>query len=266
MWWAPLCARPRCRGSRRPVSAAEKFFEFPQTRGIPGVIVIPLEYCSDMPSNTSSLPGTPPNSNNSADLRPAEHHLARAVLAAGRLAGTGTCEKIEGLPLDLFIGLVGRLPAADRSTLIGAGQALLRMPATARLFEQGAISWGQVRRITKAARTLRADQRAELDACVAATAEEHSGLDAFGPDQLCDAVDAAADDLRDPRSIERREAAAVQANFLSVQHTLFNRVQIYADLRRGLRGADHRHVRCRGGAAATGAANQNPRRLMPRRR
>ncbi len=194
------------------------------------MIVIPLAYCSDMPSNASSATGNAAELDQlAADLQLAEHHLARAVLAAGRLAGTGTCEKIEGLPLDLFIGLIGRLPGADRSTLIGAGQVLLRMPATARLFEQGAISWGQVRRITKAARTLRADERAELDACVAATAEEHSGLDAFGPDQLCDAVDAAADDLRDPRSIERREAAAAQANFLSVQHTLFNRVQIYAD-------------------------------------
>ena len=164
-----------------------------------------------------------------ADLVKAEHHIARAVLALGRIAGTGTCERVEGLPLDLFIGLACRLTGADRAVLIGAGQVLAQMPATASLFESGAISWGQVRRIVKAARTLRVAQRAELDEQIAASAERYSGIDAFGPDQLCEAVDAAADALRLPRSIEKREAAAAQANFLSVQRTLFNRVQFFGD-------------------------------------
>lgn len=57
----------------------------------------------------------------SAALALAEHHLARAVIAAGRLAGSGICEKVEGLPLDLYLGLAARLTGADRSALIGAG-------------------------------------------------------------------------------------------------------------------------------------------------
>lgn len=164
-----------------------------------------------------------------AEISAAEHHLARAVLVAGRLAGSGVCEKVEGLPLDLFLGLAARVTGADRSVLIGAGQVLVQMPLTAALFERGAVSWSQVRRIAKAARSLRADQRAALDERVAATAAEFNGVDAFGPDQLCDAVEAAANDLRAPRSVEQREAAAGRANFLSVQRTLFERVQFYGD-------------------------------------
>lgn len=182
-----------------------------------------------MASNTSTTVTAADLKQVAADLAAAEHHLAKAVLAAGRLAGSGVCERVEGLPLELFIGLATHMTGADRSVLIGAGQVLLQMPLTARLFEQGAVSWSQVRRIVRAARSLRAEQRAELDERIAASAEQYGDVDAFGPDGLCDAVDAAADDLRAPRSIERREAAATQANFLAVQRTLLKRVQIYAD-------------------------------------
>ena len=182
--------------------------------------------------HTSEIPGaaTAEDLRSIADnLALAEHHLAVAILAAGRVAGSGLSERIEGLPLDLYIGLACRMTGADRSVVIGCGQVLLQMPATAALFEQGAISWSQVRRICRSARTLRADQRLELDERIAASVEQFNGLDAFGPDQLCEAVDAAADDLRLPRSIERREAAARESNFLSVQRTLLNRVQFYGD-------------------------------------
>lgn len=163
------------------------------------------------------------------DLATAEHHIAKAVLAAGRLAGSGVAERAEGLPLDLFIGLAARMTGCDRTMLIGAGEVLLQMPLTAALFSQGALSWGQIRRICQAARRMRLDQRIELDEMVAATAEDHRGLDAFGPDQLCDAVDAAADELRDPRSVERSEAAAERANYFQIQRTLLKRVQFYGD-------------------------------------
>lgn len=183
-----------------------------------------------MQSNTCPAPATADDLRGIAtDLAAAEHHIARAVLAAGRVAGSGVCERVEGLPLDLFLGVACRYTGADRAVLIGAGQVLVQMPATAALFEQGKISWGQVRRITRAAKSLRVDQRVDLDQRVAATAEQYDGVDAFGPDQLCDGVDAAADDLRLPRSVERREAGAREANFLSVQRTLLNRVQFFGD-------------------------------------
>ncbi|MBA2530309.1 MAG: hypothetical protein H0V19_10210, partial [Euzebyales bacterium] len=47
-------------------------------------------------------------------VREAERHLARAVTLAGRLAGSGASERVEGLPLEHFLGLVARLTGADR--------------------------------------------------------------------------------------------------------------------------------------------------------
>ncbi|HVM21048.1 MAG TPA: DUF222 domain-containing protein, partial [Egibacteraceae bacterium] len=165
-----------------------------------------------------------------ADLAAAERHLARAVVAAGRIAGSGVCERVEGLPLDLFIGLACRLTGADRNVVIGAGQTLRHLPATAQLFVDGAISWGQVRRIVAAAKRLRVAQRAVLDARIAASVDQYGSADVYGPDDLCDAVDAAADELRSPASVDRREQTAHHTNYLQVQRSLFDRVQLYADL------------------------------------
>ncbi|MPZ72256.1 MAG: DUF222 domain-containing protein [Nitriliruptorales bacterium] len=197
---------------------------------MPDRAATPQAYCLSMQS-TRRVPSATADDLRQlkADLAAAEHHVARAVLAAGRLAGTGVSERVEGLPLDLFIGLAARLTGADRAMVIGAGQVLCDMPATAALFQRGDISWGQIRRITKAARSLRRHQRSELDERVAASADEFAGLDAFGPDQLCDAVDAAAADLRAPRSVERSEAAAQRANYFSVQRSMLGRVQFFGD-------------------------------------
>ncbi|MPZ72437.1 MAG: hypothetical protein GEU74_04285 [Nitriliruptorales bacterium] len=183
-----------------------------------------------MSSNTSSsLASAEDLRQLAADLAAAERHIARAVVAAGRLAGSGVCEEVEGLPLDMFIGLAVRLTGADRAMIVGAGEALRHMPVMTQLFLEGALSWGQVRRIVSAVRGLRLADRAELDERIGATAQQWNGVGAFGPDQLCDAIDAAAAELRAPRTIERREAAARQANFLSVQRSLLGRVQLFGD-------------------------------------
>ncbi len=102
-------------------------------------------------------------------------------------------ERVEGLPLDLFLGVACRLTGADRRMLIAAGETLADLPAVSTLFVEGGLSWGQVRAITTAAKRLSADGRAVLDARVAASA-----ADAVDPDDLVWAVQAAADELRAP--------------------------------------------------------------------
>ncbi|MGI8874029.1 MAG: hypothetical protein ACR2KP_06830, partial [Egibacteraceae bacterium] len=74
------------------------------------------------------------------ELRAADRAIARAVTLAGRLAGSGVCETVEGLPLEHFLGLAARLTHSDRRMLIGAGEALAAMPVTAGLFADGALS------------------------------------------------------------------------------------------------------------------------------
>ena len=163
-------------------------------------------------------------------VREAERHLAAAVLFAGRLASSGVCERVEGLPLELLLGLACRLTGADRRMLVAAGEALADMPATAALFRDGAISWGQVRAITAAVRRLSAADRAELDNRVAASAERFAGIDAYDPDQFVWAVDQAVEQLRDARTVERTEARRRESSFVSVQAALDGGMRLYAEL------------------------------------
>ncbi len=157
-------------------------------------------------------------------VRLAEHHLARAVVLAGRLASSGVSEAVEGLPLDLLLGVACRLTGADRRTLIAAGEALADLPAVAALFVEGAVSWGQVRAITTGAKRLTTAQRNVLDAQVAASA-----TDSFDPDDLVWAARAAADDLRARRTVERAEQRRRDANFVSVQAALDGGVRLYGE-------------------------------------
>ena len=163
-------------------------------------------------------------------VRAAERNIARAVLLAGRLASSGVSERVEGLPLELLLALACRLTGADRRMLVAAGEVLADMPDTARLFRDGALSWGQVRAITAAVRRLGAADRAALHRRVAASAQRYDGIDAYGPDQLVWAVGQAVDQLRDARAVERAEARRRESSFVSVQAALDGGMRVYGEL------------------------------------
>jgi hypothetical protein len=165
-----------------------------------------------------------------AEVKQAERHLARAVRLAGRLAGSGVCERVEGLPLEHWIGLAGRLTGADRRMLVTAGEVLADLPTVSRLFAQGALSWGQVRAIVCAVRRLSQADRAVVDARLARTVAVHGGVDVFDPDGLVEAVDTAVDDLASERSLQRREERRREASFVAVQRSLWGGVRLYGEL------------------------------------
>jgi hypothetical protein len=160
----------------------------------------------------------------------AESALARAVVAAGRLAGAGVAERIERLPLDLVLATACRLTGSDAGSLITAGETLQTLPQVQALFLDGQLSWGQVRRIVFSARKVPVARRAELDERIAATCVEHGGFDAFNPDDLCDQVDVACAELRDPRSVERAEQRRARGEFVSLQSDFDGGLAIYANL------------------------------------
>lgn len=146
-------------------------------------------------------------------VRDAERKIARAVLLAASVVADGTCERIEGVDLELWLANVCRLIASDRKTLITASEVLASMPALAGLFADGQVSWGQVRAITAAVRRLDRDGRRCLDARIRRTCERWGGVDGYDPDELLSAVDVAVADLIDLAAREPREPREITSYF-----------------------------------------------------
>ena len=151
-----------------------------------------------------------------ADLRAADAAIRNAVKRAGALAGSGVSERVEGGPLEWALGMVCRLTGSDRRMIVAAGETVQHLPTVSELWDRGLVTWGQIRAITMAVRRLPIAARAELDAQIAAT-HAATGVDAFDPDHLVEAVDRAVAALSDPRNRERRERRAAASNYVSVQ-------------------------------------------------
>lgn len=152
---------------------------------------------------------------------------AEIVELTGVVARSGTIEALEGLTLDTALNLVTRAPSSDRSMQITAAEVLSDMPATMRLFAGGELSWGQVRAIVADVKRFSRDARRELDARIDASADLFAKMDA---DDAIDAVRVAVEELRDPRTTERREDRNEAANFLWVQAGMFGPGKVYGQL------------------------------------
>lgn len=163
----------------------------------------------------------------SAALDESERQIRAAVRLVGQLAGTGVCEQVEGLPLELFVSLRHGMPQGDARMLCTVAEVLAHMPATAVLFEQGDLSWGQVRRIVSAVRRLRVEHRAEVDERIAATVDERGGVDAYGPDGLVDAVDDAVAEIRERN--QRKPKDPGKHNFIAFQQQLVGGAQFHGE-------------------------------------
>ncbi len=70
-------------------------------------------------------------------VRQAERCIADAVLAAAEVARSGVCERLEGMPLELWLANACRLIGSDRHTIISCSETLESMPVLAGLFATG---------------------------------------------------------------------------------------------------------------------------------
>ncbi|MBW3658923.1 MAG: hypothetical protein KY457_09815, partial [Actinobacteria bacterium] len=133
-----------------------------------------------MTSNHRSAPPTGPVVPSVADaagalasavdrLADAERAICDAVLALSATVGTGVCETVEGLPPDLVLANLCRQISSDRSTILTAADVLRSLPTVASLWQDGQLSWGQVRNICCKAARVRVADRAVLDRRIAAS-------------------------------------------------------------------------------------------------
>ncbi|QBI19752.1 HNH endonuclease [Egibacter rhizosphaerae] len=164
-----------------------------------------------------------------AALEQAEAALARAVIAAGRLAGSGVCEQQEGLPLERFVSLAVRWSGRDARALVGIGEVLGDMPVLAGLVEQGQVSYSQARAVAGGLGRLGRAARATVDERIGATIAARGGVDGYDPDGLVDAVADAVADCREQRAATRQDQRARASNYLQLQPGLDGRVQLFGD-------------------------------------
>ncbi len=160
-------------------------------------------------------------------LRRMEHATAEAVELVGRVARAGVCEELEGLPLELLLALQHRLVSSDAHMLVEAARVLRRMPVTKTLFDEGRLSWGQVRGIVTRLRRLKVEDLPSIDERMEASLDR---IDKYNPDELVWAVQQAADEIDGARKAERREQRMVEASFLALQPSFDGSVRLYGEL------------------------------------
>lgn len=158
-------------------------------------------------------------------LRASDALLARAVAMLGELARAGGVDRTSGLPSELALRLQARRTHWDARELCGAAEVLASMPTTARAFEDGELSWSQVRAIAREARPVRPAERARLDAVVAARAD---ALRDAEPEQLVEEVADVAARLR-PDLALAREDRAIERSFLRLQPRLTGGGSLYGE-------------------------------------
>ncbi|MBY5161735.1 HNH endonuclease signature motif containing protein [Salsipaludibacter albus] len=110
------------------------------------------------------------------------------------------CETTLGVPVEVVLAQTCRQVGFERNTLLRVATTLAAMPALRSAFQQGQISWSQVRGIVTAARTVDVAGRDRIDALVAERAVSHADVEA---DHLVWEVDWLADQLVGQRTKER---------------------------------------------------------------
>src|SRR5438270_6144931 len=96
--------------------------------------------------------------------------IAQALRAADAITSTaihliqqGSLEPMTGLPNEMNLALAGRRTGAEARMLMNAATTLLVMPFTRAAFDRGDLSWGQVRAIVGAMRSIDVSKRPVID-------------------------------------------------------------------------------------------------------
>lgn len=161
------------------------------------------------------------------ELEDQDRRYARIVALARRVKAAGTCEALEGLPLEQLLGFVGRRTYTDRRMILSSGELLESMPNVARLFyDDDALSYSQVRAIVGAVRDLPSDDRRRVDAAIA---ERFDALAETDPEDVVSLVDCAVAQVL-PDALEREEQRAIEGSRLLIQPDLWGGSRWYAEL------------------------------------
>jgi len=143
---------------------------------------------------------------------------AEIVGLVGRLQVSGEDVEQTGLPAELWLTVEGRMASSDRRMLGSVAEHLGRLPATAREFACGGLSWSQCRTIIMMLirHRVRSDEWEAVDAAIADAVGRAAADD---PDEVLRLID---DWLwrRHPDKLEADEADQSQRRYLALQPRL----------------------------------------------
>lgn len=155
-----------------------------------------------------------------------------ALLEADRLTaqalsiiGRTDVEASTGLPAEMLLALGARRTGAEARMLVNAAATLRAMPVTSAAFARGDLSWGQVRAIVTALRSVDVEGRARIDALISSEAARLSSMD---PDELLARVDDAVSGLRADLAFAR-EDRQIERGFFAVQGRFDGSASFYGE-------------------------------------
>ena len=147
--------------------------------------------------------------------------LLRAIAAAG---------PAHGVPAVRLISLAAKATGWDVAFLSRAVDTLSAMPATWQAFDDGNLSWSQLRGMVMAAQKLRVADRERLDTLISGAIGDN---DTAEPDRLVEITQDLAGRI-DDLAREERERAECAQSFIRFQPTLFGGVDFLPSTRRPL--------------------------------
>jgi len=155
-----------------------------------------------------------------------------ALRAADRLTATATSviarggfSSGAGLPAPIMLQMDARTTSWDARAITRIAGILTGMPDTASAFEEGVLSWSQIRAITDAAKPCDAAGRERIDRFIGRRAPSQTDAD---PDQIVGQVEDEVATIRKDLT-ERREGRAVEQSFIAFQPRLDGRTFFYGE-------------------------------------
>ena len=142
------------------------------------------------------------------DLRLLDRAYADIIARIDRLLADRTAPHHAGIGLEQLLSLQGRASGGDARLLVRVARTLRQLPRLAAAFDQGLLSWGQVRALCTMAARLQAEQRAGFDTWLTAQARRLADAD---PDELIEHAAAEVDRLRADLARDRAARTAEDA-------------------------------------------------------
>ena len=149
-------------------------------------------------------------------LREADRFIARALEGILLLQDHADVAATTGVGIDAWVTTIARRTRADARMLLAAAEMVRRLPTLRTAFQQGQLSWAQVRSVALKARSLPTHLDARVDSAIAAALDGVGGAE---PDAITRVISWSLAALQ-PQEVERRERREQEREFLSLQPRL----------------------------------------------